>query len=63
MCVQTRRIDVAEICLGHMGHARGARALREAISAGADMDLCAGVLAVQLGQVEDAEKMYEASGR
>jgi intraflagellar transport protein 140 len=63
MCVQTRRIDVAEVCLGHMGHARGARALREAIASGADAETCAGVLAVQLGQLQDAQRMYEASGR
>lgn len=63
MCVQTRRIDVAEVCLGNMGHARGARALREAIEGGADAETCAGVLAVQLGQLQDAERMYEASGR
>ena len=24
MCVKTKRLDVAEVCLGHMGHARGA---------------------------------------
>jgi intraflagellar transport protein 140 len=30
MCVQTRRLDVAEVCLGNMGHARGTAALRAA---------------------------------
>ena len=30
MCVKTRRLDVAEICLANMGHVRGVRALREA---------------------------------
>ena len=29
MCVKTKRLDVAEVCLGNMGHARGAAALRE----------------------------------
>ena len=29
MCVKTKRLDVAEVCLGMMGHARGARAVRE----------------------------------
>ena len=29
MCVKTKRIDVAEVCLGNMGNARGTRALRE----------------------------------
>lgn len=30
MCVKTKRLDVAEVCLGHMGHARGAAAVRAA---------------------------------
>ena len=28
MCVKTQRLDVAEVCLGNMGHARGAYMLR-----------------------------------
>ena len=28
MCVKTKRLDVAEVCLGNMGHARGAAAVR-----------------------------------
>ena len=32
MCVKTKRLDVAEVCLGNMGHARGARAVRQAKS-------------------------------
>lgn len=27
MCIKTKRLDVAEICLGNMGHARGAAAV------------------------------------
>jgi len=30
LCVKTKRLDVAEICLGNMGHARGAAAVRQA---------------------------------
>ena len=30
MCVKSKRLDVAEVCLGNMGHARGAKAVREA---------------------------------
>ena len=30
MCVKSRRLDVAAVCLGNMRHVRGARALREA---------------------------------
>ena len=55
MCVKTKRLDVAEICLGNMGHARGARAVREIVEANTDPDgtlrepdVCAAVVAVQL---------------
>ena len=30
MCVKCRRLDVAEICIGNMKFARGARSIREA---------------------------------
>lgn len=30
MCVKSRRIDVAEICIGNMKFARGARSIRQA---------------------------------
>jgi hypothetical protein len=29
MCVKTRRLDVAEVCLGNMGFARGAAEVRD----------------------------------
>jgi len=29
MCVKSKRLDVAEICIGNMRFARGARAIRE----------------------------------
>ena len=28
MCVKTKRLDVAEVCLGNMGNAKGAAAVR-----------------------------------
>jgi len=46
-----------------MGHARGARAIREAIGLRSDPEVCAGILAVQLGQLGQAAEMYESSGR
>lgn len=50
MCVKTRRLDVASVCLGHMKNARAAKALRKAMS---DNNLSledkVAVLAVQLG--------------
>jgi len=30
MCVKTKRLDVAKLCLGNMNHARAAHALRTA---------------------------------
>ncbi|CAM1291051.1 IFT140 (predicted) [Pycnogonum litorale] len=66
MCVKTKRLDVASVCLGKMGHARGAKALREAIATIADpdeVDARVAVLAVHLGMLDEAEKLYKSSGR
>ena len=49
MCVKTRRLDVALICLGNMGHAHGARAVREAMQSGAPIEIQVATLAIQLG--------------
>ncbi|XP_072916135.1 intraflagellar transport protein 140 homolog [Hemitrygon akajei] len=57
MCVKTRRLDVAKVCLGNMGHARGARALRQAAQQ-PELDARVAMLAVQLGMLEDAERLY-----
>ncbi|XP_069036914.1 intraflagellar transport protein 140 homolog isoform X2 [Lepisosteus oculatus] len=62
MCVKTRRLDVARVCLGNMGHARGARALREAESE-PELDARVAVLATQLGMLEDAERLYRSCRR
>ncbi|XP_072167641.1 intraflagellar transport protein 140 homolog [Diadema setosum] len=62
MCVKTRRLDVAKVCLGNMGHARGARALREAENE-PELDARVAMLAVQLGLLEDAERLYKNCGR
>eukprot|EP00057_Strongylocentrotus_purpuratus_P021032 XP_011675506.1 PREDICTED: intraflagellar transport protein 140 homolog [Strongylocentrotus purpuratus] len=62
MCVKTRRLDVARVCLGNMGHARGARALREAENE-PELDARVAMLAVQLGLLEDAERLYKNCGR
>lgn len=50
MCVKTQRLDVAKICLGHMGHARGAKALREAEQE-PEQKARVAVLAIQLGML------------
>ncbi|XP_020942499.1 intraflagellar transport protein 140 homolog isoform X1 [Sus scrofa] len=62
MCVKTQRLDVAKVCLGHMGHARGARALREA-EREPELEARVAVLAIQLGMLEEAEQLYKKCGR
>ncbi|XP_037363715.1 intraflagellar transport protein 140 homolog [Talpa occidentalis] len=62
MCVKTRRLDVARVCLGNMAHARGARALRQAEQE-PELEARVAMLAIQLGMLEDAERLYEQCGR
>ncbi|KAM9124680.1 intraflagellar transport protein 140 homolog isoform 2-T2 [Pangshura tecta] len=58
MCVKTQRLDVAKVCLGNMGHARGAKALREAEQE-PEVEARVAMLAIQLGMLEDAERLYK----
>ena len=53
MCVVTKRLDVAAICLGNMGHAAGARAVRKCIRSKEEPDVQAAILAVHLNMLED----------
>ena len=62
MCVKTGRLDVAEVCLGNMQDAKGARALREAKKE-PEQDAHVAMLALQLGLVDDAERLYKKCGR
>ena len=62
MCVKTKRLDVAEVCLGNMGHARGARAVRLAKNE-PQVEAQIAMVAVQVGLLEDAEKCYIDCGR
>merc|ERR550514_429132 len=62
MCVKTKRLDVAEVCLGNMGHARGARAVREAKKE-PELEARVGMVAIQLGLLDDAVKLYKECGR
>ena len=62
MCVKTRRLDVAEICLANMGHVRGVRALREARKLPEHAAQVA-VLATQLGELDAAAALYREAGR
>eukprot|EP01064_Diplonema_japonicum_P011686 TRINITY_DN1911_c2_g3_i1.p1 TRINITY_DN1911_c2_g3~~TRINITY_DN1911_c2_g3_i1.p1 ORF type:complete len:1457 (+),score=443.26 TRINITY_DN1911_c2_g3_i1:70-4371(+) len=62
MCVKTGRLDVAEVCLGNMQDAKGARALREAKKE-PEVEAHIAMLALQLGLIEDAERLYIKCGR
>jgi intraflagellar transport protein 140 len=64
MCVKTKRLDVAEVCLGNMGHARGAAAVRQAKKvSGGQLEVSVGVLAIQLGLLDDAAQLFRECGR
>lgn len=57
MCVKTRRLDVASVCLGHMGNAKAARALRLAINdENLQLEAKIAVLAIQLGMLVSSSK-------
>ncbi|KAM5227325.1 intraflagellar transport protein 140 homolog [Ctenodactylus gundi] len=62
MCVKSQRLDVAKVCLGNMGHARGARALRES-EREPELEARVAMLAIQLGMLEDAEILYKKCKR
>ncbi|KAL9643912.1 hypothetical protein ABK040_013321 [Willaertia magna] len=59
MCVKTRKMEIAEICLGNMKNALAARALRK-MKEREPNELLAwiAILAIQLGMIEEAEKLY-----
>jgi len=61
MCVKTGRLDVASKCLGQMGHARAAGALRACEEPEPEARLA--VVAVHLDMVEDAEHLLKRCQR
>ncbi len=58
MCVKSRRLDVARVCLGNMGNARAARALRDAEKE-PEVEAQVAVLATQLGMLVRRHKDVE----
>ncbi|XP_020285443.1 intraflagellar transport protein 140 homolog isoform X2 [Pseudomyrmex gracilis] len=64
MCVKTKQLNMALLCLGHMKQASAARALREAMQ-NDDLNLEAktGILAVELGLHADAERLFREAKR
>ncbi|XP_049802425.1 intraflagellar transport protein 140 homolog [Schistocerca nitens] len=62
MCVKTRRLDVAWVCLGHMQHGRAAFILRQAASE-PELEARVGILALQLGLRDEAMQLFRQCGR
>lgn len=62
MCVKTKRLDVAEMCLGNMQDAKAARALRDARRE-PELEAQVAMLAVQLNMVDEAERLYKQCKR
>lgn len=50
MCVKTHRLDVARVCLGNMGNARAAKAVKDA-EAEPEPEAQVAMLAIQLGML------------
>ncbi|XP_077561362.1 intraflagellar transport protein 140 homolog [Haemaphysalis longicornis] len=63
MCVKTKRLDVARICLGKMAHARGAWSVRRAMDNEPELEAQTAILALQLGMVQEAQSLLESCGR
>ena len=58
MCVKSQRLDVAQICLGKMGHAAGARAMRQIANQNVDKDVKTAVLAVYLVSIVQCDQIW-----
>lgn len=57
MCIKTKQLDIAFLCLGHIKQARAARILREAMQDDSlNLETKVGVLAVELGLYVGIEK-------
>ncbi|XP_058128207.1 intraflagellar transport protein 140 homolog [Anopheles ziemanni] len=64
LCVQTGRLDVARVCLGHLRRARSVRALRRAMEDDTlEQEARVAVLAIELDMVSEAEALYKRCGR
>jgi intraflagellar transport protein 140 len=63
MCVKTKRLDVAQVCLGNMADARAARAVREAMDKLPEHEAKVATLAIELGMLSDAERLLSSCHR
>ena len=62
MCVKTKRLDVAQVCLGNMRFARGARVVRETDKE-REVEARLAMVAIQLNMIDDAKELYKECGR
>jgi len=62
MGVKSGRLDIAQVCLGHMGNARGAAAAR-ALATEPEAAANVAVVATQLGMLPDAARLLQAARR
>lgn len=62
MCVKTQRLDVAQVCLGNMRFARGAKAAREAEKE-REPEARIAMVAIQLNLIDDAKDLYRKCKR
>jgi intraflagellar transport protein 140 len=63
MCVKSHRVDVAKVCLSNMGNVKGIRLLRDEANKGADSDTQIALIALNLGMIEEAEKLLVSANR
>lgn len=62
MCVKTKKMEVAEICISNMEDAKAAHALRDA-KLEDEPEVQTAMLAIQLGLIEEAERLYKSCKR
>ncbi|TMW42571.1 hypothetical protein DOY81_012347 [Sarcophaga bullata] len=64
MCIETQRLDVAKVCLGHLEKASSVRAVRQALEDD-DLELEAktAVLATELGMNDKAQELFTKAER
>jgi len=62
MCVKTKRLDVAMVCLGNMRFARGAKSARETDNE-KEIEARLAMVAIQLNMIDDAKELYKECGR
>jgi intraflagellar transport protein 140 len=62
ICVKTKRIDVAMICLSNIGNSHAIRAIKEA-KGESDKDVQVAILAAHLGLMDEAEQLLTACNR